>query len=725
MAKGKSKKKATSKTNSTVNQVKKSQSASWLTNKSLHCLVIFALSCLLYANTITHYYTQDDAIVIYDNEFTTQGLSGIPSIFKYDTFRGFFKTEGKDKLVSGGRYRPLTLVMFAMEVQLFAPKKKNAQGQVQLDKNGNTVFDPYQNGQPNTVKKVGHIVNILLYGATCVLLYILLLKMLQSRYKDEEFIYFIALGTTLLFAAHPLHTEAVANIKGRDEILALLGSLAVAYYCLKAWTKDNMKWSILAGVIFFITLFSKENAITFLGAIPLMFWVFTKAKISDIIKIIAPLLVGLFVFLGIRYSIIGGGIGTPPMELMNNPYVKVQGNQYVPFSSGERLGTIFFTLWKYIQLQIIPHPLTHDYYPRHIDIISMGNWRALLGLFSHLGLLIFALIRLPKKDPLSFGILYYLGTLLIVSNLIFPIGTNMAERLIFMPSVGFCFVLAILFYRLAKMMGKGSKAINLTPALGLVGLFVVLFSLKTITRNPAWKDNFTLFTTDVKVSHNSAKLQNSVGGELIAQSTKETDETKKKAILNQAVGHLQKAIEIHPNYKNAYLLVGNAYNYLKQYNKSVQYYEKALSLDPNYPEAIQNLGIAYRDSKQFDKAVAQFGKLEKMNGNAVVKNENIAYTYEEAGKFYGSQNQHQKALDSFKKAIQYSSDKGKYEYFVGLAYVQLQNVPKAIEFMEKGFNLTDNPENKGYIAASLADLYKSVNPAKAQEYAQKAQEYRK
>jgi len=97
-------------------------------------LMIFCF--LLYGNTLNHDYTQDDAIVIYDNMYTTQGISGIPGILKYDTFKGFFKVEGKDKLVSGGRYRPFTLIMFALEWQLFKKQKLTETGQVAKDANG-------------------------------------------------------------------------------------------------------------------------------------------------------------------------------------------------------------------------------------------------------------------------------------------------------------------------------------------------------------------------------------------------------------------------------------------------------------------------------------------------------------------------------------------------------------------------------------------------------------
>ncbi|MFK7931868.1 MAG: tetratricopeptide repeat protein, partial [Saprospiraceae bacterium] len=156
----------------------------WLTNARLHLLLILGLSFLLYANTLTHDYTQDDAIVIYDNEFTTKGIAGIPDILKYDTFRGFFKEAGKDQLVAGGRYRPLTLVMFAVEVELFGQR-------------------PF----------IGHLVNILLYGLVGVILYLLLLQLGISADKKARWwadnstqVYFLAFVTTILFVAHPIHT---------------------------------------------------------------------------------------------------------------------------------------------------------------------------------------------------------------------------------------------------------------------------------------------------------------------------------------------------------------------------------------------------------------------------------------------------------------------------------------------------------------------------------------
>ena len=270
--------------------------------------ILFAIGVLLYSNTLLFDYTLDDAIVIYDNEFTTKGVAGIPGLLKYDTFRGFFKVEGKEKLVAGGRYRPLTPAMYALEVQLFAPEKKDAQGQAMKDKDGNAIFDPNEAGQHNAVKLVGHLVNVLLYSLSLVVLFYLLLSLLKTAAparQDAQYPVLVAFSAAVIFAVHPIHTEAVANVKGRDEIMSLLGSLAALYCSLRAMQDKKPLLGLAAGGLFFLALLSKENAITFLAIVPLTFYFFTSARPGKIAVQTAPYLVAAALFLVIRGSILG------------------------------------------------------------------------------------------------------------------------------------------------------------------------------------------------------------------------------------------------------------------------------------------------------------------------------------------------------------------------------------------------------------------------------------
>lgn len=606
-------------------------------NRKLQTIILFAVAFLFYANTLNHGYTQDDSIVITENMYTTDGLSGIPGILSKDTFYGFFKTEGKSKLVSGGRYRPLTLVMFATGYQFF----------------GESPF-------------VGHLMNVLWFCVTCLMLYWLLLKLFRFE-KEPEYAGMIAFCTTLLFAAHPIHTEVVANIKGRDEIITLLGSLAALYFSIRAYREKDTKLNIIGAIIFFLALFSKENAITFLAIIPITFWVFTKADLGTIIKQTIPFVIAAVGFLVVRGSILGWSLGEPPLELMNNPFVKIEGGRYVPFSAGEQFATIFHTLGHYVKLLFVPHPLTHDYYPRHIEMKSFEDISVIISLVGYVAALAWSLLATFQRKPVGYAVLFYLITLSVVSNLAFPVGTNMAERLIFMPSVGFCllFVLGI-----SELFGKLTESrVSKNMLLTVIGLSLI-YGAGTFVRNQAWKDNFTLFTTDIKTSKNSAKLRNAVAGELLNKYGNAPANQRDEASLTVAANHLKEAIKIHPNYKNAYLLLGNAHNYLKKYEESIQYYNKALQFDGGYKEAQNNLGLTYRD----------------------------------AGKYYGETAQDfKKSIEYLNKALQMRPDDPEVIRLLGIANGAAGNHPKAIELLTKFTQL--KPENAlGFLALGTSFL---------------------
>jgi hypothetical protein len=341
----------------------------WI-NQKMHLFLIFILSSVLYANTLGHKYAVDDSIVILRNEFTKKGFKGMPGIWKYDTFRGFFGANRN--LVAGGRYRPLSVATFAIELQLF--------GTVIADRDGNPILD--KDGDVNYAGSpfVSHFFNLLLYAFLCMVIYLMLLQMFNPT-KDQSNLkgYFIALAGALLYAAHPVHTEAVANIKGRDEIMVLLGSVLALYWVLRAVAEEqaNSDKAILyeLGAIFafIFAIFSKENAVTFLAIIPAALYFFTKKELPGIFIKSLPylIIVGVFWF-GIRGTVLGKGASVvttqnaPMEELMNDPFMRMENKQYIRYTSDQRLGTVLYTWGKYIKLLVLPTTLTNDYYPKHI-----------------------------------------------------------------------------------------------------------------------------------------------------------------------------------------------------------------------------------------------------------------------------------------------------------------------------------------------------------------------
>jgi protein O-mannosyl-transferase len=634
----------------------------WL-NSRLQALVIFALSFVLYANTLTHKFCQDDAIVITDNKYTVEGFAGIPDILRYDTFYGFFKEAGKANLVAGGRYRPFTLVQFAIEYQFF----------------GKNAF-------------IGHLFNVIWFGLTCVMLYFVLLKLLNFKHKkqpensSEYTIHFIAFAAAAIFAAHPIHTEAVANIKGRDEIMCLLGSLAAVWFSIKAFEKGGILNAILVAILFFIGLLSKENAITFVVIVPLIYWFFMETNIGTALKQTIPFIASAILFIILRGAVIGNQFGGEQLELMNNPYLKLVDNQYVAFSFSEKFGTIIYTLGDYIRLLIFPYPLTHDYYPRHVSIMSFGDWQVILSLLIYIGFGALILRGLLKKEIWAFGLAFYLITLSIVSNLVFPVGTNMAERFLFMPSVGFCLVVAILLSKFFTLKNS-DNLLNIKPLSIVLIAMVTLLGLKTVLRNPAWKDNYTIFTTDIEVSKNSAKLQTSVGGETIDTFRNEKNLELRTLKMKEAIEHLKRAIEIHPTYKTPYLLIGNAYLYLDDSENAIKYYEAALKLDSTFKDARANLAIAkntqYREiGKKAGQVEHNIPKAIEYLTKAVEANPLDAQAYSYLGTAYGMSGQAQKSIEALSKALSLRFDKQD-ALNLSVSYRMIGDVAKANEWQQR------------------------------------------
>ena len=626
---------------------------------------LFLLSFALYLNTLSHDYALDDAIVITDNMYTTQGVAGISGILSHDTFFGFFKDAGKANLVAGGRYRPLSLVFFALEYSIWGA-------------------NPFW----------GHLINALLYALTVWMLYHLLL-LLFHRSGDKDYAPFVAFTAALLFATHPLHTEVVANIKGRDEILALLGSLGALHLSFSAFRQKTYSFptALLVGLVFFAALLSKENAITFLAVTPLAFWFFAGGEPKTIIRHALPFWIAGILFVALRSYILGFTLLEQPMELMNNPFVKMQGDILVPFNFAEKSATILYTLGRYLLLLVFPHPLTHDYYPRHIAIMQWSDPAVWLSMLAYVGLLLVAIRSLRHKTMVGFALWYYLITLSLVSNIVFPIGTNMSERLLYMPSLGFALLVALLIYPLQVSAGaKKGKMVWLGMA-----LVPLLFSVKTVTRNPVWKDNYTLFTTDVRTSSNSAKLQNAVGGELITVTQQSNlPQEQKNLRYREAITHLQKALEIYPGFKNAWLLLGNAHSYLQAHDAALQYYDRALALDPGYRDALNNKGITLINAGKPLEALDFFSQLKQQFPSYPDIDNNIAVAFRESGKYFGEK------MGDLSNALHYLNNAyqllpGDYETLrlLGVAHGIQGNLNEAINWFTKAYEL--DPDNPGAI----------------------------
>ncbi len=476
-------------------------------------MILLVLPILLYAGTLRFGYVLDDTLVLSENKFVQQGTKGIAGIFGNEALVGFLG-ENHD-IVVGARYRPLSLVTFAIEHQVFG-------------------------ASPG----ISHFINALLYALTALLIFRLLSLVLPAKAAGPWYLG-LPFVAALLFALHPIHTEVVANIKGRDEIMALLLALAAAYYVLRA-IYDQKPWlTIVAGALFLLAILSKENAITFIIVVPLLVFAFTKTSLRQMVMAMIPLTIATVVYVFIRLSAVGYLLdgGQEITDLMNNPFVDAKGSQ--------QSATISMTLVWYLKLLIFPHPLTHDYYPYHVPLVTWGDWRAIMGLVTHLGLVGLGIWTWRKDRLVSVAIWYYLATLSVVSNIFFPLSLFMNERFLYMPSVAFCLVLAwFLSQKLPRWMAAQPKVARVL-ALSLLGVLGLGYALRTVTRVPAWENTYTLNAASIEVSSESAYSNQYYGYSLYKMADKEENPIEKKKLLDAALPYIDRALEIFPKYPEA------------------------------------------------------------------------------------------------------------------------------------------------------------------------------
>lgn len=638
--------------------------------KKIFPLLLITLVLIVYANTLMNQFALDDSIVITENSFVKKGISGIPEILSSDTFTGFFGID--KKLVEGGRFRPLSMVVFAIEYQLF----------------GKNAF-------------IGHFTNLIAYTVLILLLYYFTIYILQlSGIKKETE---IALVTVLLFAIHPVHTEVVANIKGLDEILAMLLGIGYVWNFLKL-VYNRFSWLNLfgAGICLFLGLLAKENVVIYL-IISVLFIPLYYRK-NKTLPIVPMAIVALFFagYIIMRWNAVGLFSGTSSSDLLNNPFLLA--------TPSEKISTIFYILLRYLKLLLVSWPLTYDYYPFHIQYTNWGNLLVWLSVLLHAGFVVCIFLFKKEKPLLSIMIAFYLMHILLVSNLFFPIGTFMNERFLFAPSYAYVFLLS--FY------GVMIFSKNKYYGIALLSLLIFVQGILVMKRNTIWKDNFTLFTTDVNVSSNSAKSCCAAGSELLLYGQKQSDTTQQKQIYKKAERYLLKAVEIYPTYSDALIGLGNAYHFQDVNDiRAYQQYEKLLQYAPNHTTGLENV-------KKIADATDNVPMKKKAYELYLTRRPNDFSANYNLGRIYGMQlQQPDSALIYLEKAYKIDTINVKLIKDLGIAHAMAGNTDKAEVLFRKILKLEPedpaNFVNLGYL------LHQTGRREEAAYYFKQAEELKK
>ncbi|HMG83937.1 MAG TPA: hypothetical protein VK559_12930 [Ferruginibacter sp.] len=547
-------------------------------------LAIIGLIC--FANCFSNKYALDDEVIILKNQYVQQGAAGIPKIMSSDALASFYAQYGGEQQLSGGRYRPLSIVTFALEQQLL-DSTMDADAQL-LTKNDVKVAPAL------TYER--HVTNVLLY----ILSVLFLLYFLRTYiFKEQPLIPFL---TCLLFLIHPMHTEVVANIKSRDEIFSFLFytlTFIQAFKYYDSQKKKDLYWGLL---FYFLAFLSKEYAITMLVLLPMLFCIVKKDTIMKSLTRAFPFFLVALLYIIIRTGIVGTGNNVESPDLLNNPFLFADNMQ--------RLATKIEILDRYLWLLIHPTVLSSDYSYNTIPYADFGDIAVWVSLFILIGMIVATIILFRKRSILSFALAFYLLHLFLVSNLMFDLGATMGERLVYHSSFGFFLIVAIgINYLLEKI-----NQPMVRQAVLVVGCLALVFwcAAKDIERNAQWKNNGTLFLADVNAVPNSALSNGNAGQTLVDSAILITDSLKKVETLNHAIVYLKKAITIHTKYVNGYLNLGYAYYLLNDYDIAKANWDTAKAIFPTNPflgPYYANLGVSYSNLgiKQLKSANPELG----------------------------------------------------------------------------------------------------------------------
>ena len=513
-----------------------------------HCYLIIAVfTVAIFYNSLFNDFVFDDESVIQQNQGITE-LSNIPKFFS--------GAEGFHKVI-GNYYRPVVFTTYALDYSIWN-------------------LNPFGY----------HLTNLLIHLIACLILF----RILLILFSYSKFSLFIALLGTLVFSAHPVHTEAISWISGRTDSLFTLFFFAAFYFYLKIQLhseSENYRKNFILMLLFLtLGLLSKEMMITFPVVIFLFDALYSGSKhkfsfqmLKDRLPAYGAIIVITIAYVFERHNALSGVSDRP-----NYLYFAGQDQMTV-------LATMLKTVPVYLRLLIVPVNLLYHYNGVIPDSHSIADFKVILSIVFILCMVVTGFILANKFPPVSFAIFLFLVTLLPVMNIV-PTMNLMAERFLYLPSFA---IIIVLCYFTARVIDQKSFRRILSFYLSLI----IVLSYMTINRNAEWKNNDTLYNT-----------ANNVDGTVLLVNSGNIFANKKN--YDEALTRYKRSIMIRDNNVLAHHNSGLVYFLRNQYDSATVEFNKALAVDSLFPDGYQMLANVYEIQGKYNDELAS---LEKLNRN--------------------------------------------------------------------------------------------------------------
>jgi tetratricopeptide (TPR) repeat protein len=550
-------------------------------------LIVLLVSLATYFNALSCDFVYDDIDQIVNNLWI-RDMRNIPTIFSGSVW------SFQHGLGTSNYYRPLMYVVYMFNYHLFGLKPWGF-----------------------------HLVNVLFHCGVSVLIFIIAAKLIGRpavtspaleitppspplRLRGERVGLrrgwaggllsppFIA---AMLFAAHPIHTEAVTWIAGLPDV-ALAFFYLLSFYLYIAF-RDGKKRVYLLSVLSFAaaTLF-KEPALTLPVLLIAYDWLFGKfdKNLLKGVKTYGPYIVVSCVYLFMRYHALKG---FAPKESFGN------------LSPYQLVINVFPLFSQYLASLLWPFNLNlwHTFHP----ISSLFEATGMISMLVAVIFLGVAAAAYRKNKVIVFSLILIVVPLLPVFYIRAISWKPFAERYLYLPSVGYALLLAAFLSSAREKTGLKRASWGITMA------FVLLwgaYTVGTITRNNVWQNSFNLWSDTVRKSPGIADAHIGLG-----------DAYSSRGLIDSAIEQYRIALSLKPDYAKAHNNLGIAYSSKGLYDLAIEQYRIALGLEPDYPKAHNNLGIAYSSKGLTDLAIEQYRIALSLEPDNVEAHNNLGIAY--------------------------------------------------------------------------------------------------
>jgi tetratricopeptide (TPR) repeat protein len=638
-----------------------------LSSKYTYIVIILVISVGVYLNTLSNEFVYDDKEQVLENPWI-KNIRYIPTIFFSDVWA--FKGE-----VITNYYRPLMHIILMIDYYLFG-------------------LNPWGY----------HLINIIFHAGVSALVFLIASMILnylprREENKGEGKRYYLSPNTynllpafiaTLLFATHPIHTEVVAWISGIPELSFTLFYLLSFYFYIKAYGEYG-KHFMLSILFFFLSTLCKETALT----LPMLLLVHDYSFKKDLTLKLLPNTFNLLLKRYLPYLIVAG-IYFILRAYTIGAFAPLK--RHPELSNYQNIINVFPLFVQYLEKLILPINL-NVYHVLH-PISSMLELKGIASILLTLAF-IFAVYFFKKINRVIFFSLLWIAIPLLPVLYIPVLGeASFAERYLYLPSIGFVILLAMLVAKTLEFRVFGQTALYYVITSILI-MITAFYSAQTIKRNFTWKDNYTLWSNTVTKSPDGAEPHNNLG-----------KASYDRGFIDKAMEHFQIAVGLKPDYAEAYNNLGNIYYDKRFIDKALEYFQFATRLKPNYAHAYYNIGTVYYDKGLIVTAIEQYQIAIRLKPYFPEAHYNLGIAYDDSGSL-------DKAAEHYQIAVKLKPYYPEARNNLGIIYARQGQMDKAIkEFSiaiqlnpydaEAHYNLANSFYKNGQINESIKEFQTTI-----------------